>query len=441
MSVTYHSNAEAARATWQVLCAKHGLPEAANIGIHVSTMPEKDLHEIRKVTRQAVNKITDTMKPGDYDDKTTDALIFAGSVVAAVNQTFERIDEATRFHAKKNGTSTGSVSVLRNADDFSRHYGNNQNGQDGPMDIADFLRGVAGMKTTPAVQNALSVGTDASGGFSVPSILMPGILNAMVPVSSLMQAGASITVMEEGAKSYSFAAIDSIPTGAWRNESAAIATSDPALRSILVVPQSYAFEIILSRELLADGHGMTQAILTVAAQSFAREFDRVGLLGTGISPEPRGILNTTGIQLVTNGTNGAAVPNYANVLSAVSAILGADCPLPSAAIMSPRNLVKFNSLVSTTGEYLEAPSMLQNMKMIATSQIPNDLVVGTSSDTTNMFIGSFEYLNFCMRESISIQMLREAHANTGQVSFICHARADVILTYPKAFALVTGIRP
>jgi HK97 family phage major capsid protein len=84
--------------------------------------------------------------------------------------------------------------------------------------------------------------------------------------------------------------------------------------------------------------------------------------------------------------------------------------------------------------------MLSNMKFIATSQVPNDLVVGTSNDTTNMIVGSFEYMNFAMRESVSIQMLRELYAETGMLAFACHLRADVVLTYPAAFALVTGIR-
>ena len=65
--------------------------------------------------------------------------------------------------------------------------------------------------------------------------------------------------------------------------------------------------IRVSRELLADAENIAEALRLAIALSFARELDRVGLLGTGTAPEPRGVLNTAGIQSVTNGANGAAL--------------------------------------------------------------------------------------------------------------------------------------
>jgi len=58
MSIQYHSTPENAQATWKALCAKNGLPEAANIGPHVGSLTNADLHELRKTTRRAVNQIT-----------------------------------------------------------------------------------------------------------------------------------------------------------------------------------------------------------------------------------------------------------------------------------------------------------------------------------------------------------------------------------------------
>lgn len=91
-----------------------------------------------------------------------------------------------------------------------------------------------------------------------------------------------------------------------------------------------------------------EAELSIAiAQSFARELDRVGLRGTGTAPQPRGLLNTSGVQAIGNGANGASLTGYANFLSAVQAILNADAPMPTAAIMHPRSLVKRGGLIET----------------------------------------------------------------------------------------------
>lgn len=432
----YHTNEEQARTSWIALCAKHGLPEASQIGTNVAGagLSNSELHDMRKTARRAINKITDPMKPGDYDDQITDALLFAANCISAVNETFERQDDADRFFGAKQNNQ-----VLRNSKDFERHYEGRQSGDD-DFTITDFLRGVGNLNTVPEVKNALSTGTDSAGGFAVPSRLMPGILSAMAPVSSLMQAGVGIVALEDGAKTFSTAAMNTIPTAAWRLEAGAVATSDPVFRAVTAAPKSLSFGFRLSRELLADGQNLTEALYTVIAQSFAKELDRAGLRGTGTNPEPRGILNTTGIQSVTNGANGASLTNYSNFFSGVQSLLNANAPMPKAAIMSPRSLVKLGGLVDTTNQPLKTPSMLEGVKLIATSQIPDNLTVGTSTDCSEIYLADFSNMYFAMRESVSVQLLNELYAGTGEIGFIAHVRADVVLTYPAAFSVVTGVR-
>jgi HK97 family phage major capsid protein len=436
MKLDFH-NPDTAATNWQNLCVKAGVPEAGHV--HGRGAPTAELHESRKAMRRAINKITENMGIKDYNNDTTDALMHAGVIVKMLN---EKIDYAAG--ATNVDTKVQSIRAMRNSADFEKHYSAGEHshamGDSGDMSITDFLRGVANLKTSPSVQNALSTGTDSAGGFSVPSRLMPGILGAMVPVSSLMQAGASIIPLEEGAKSFTTAALNTIPTAAWRAESGALATSDPTFRAVVATPRSLSFQFKISRELLADGQGIQQALYIAIAQAFAKELDRAGLRGTGTAPEPRGISNTSGIQAVGNGTNGAALAGYANLFSATQSLLSADAPMPTAAIMSPRSLVKLGGLVDTTGQPLRVPGMLENVKLIGTSQIPNNLTVGTSTDCSEIYVGDFTNLYFAMRESVSVQMLQELYAGTGEIGFACHVRADVVLTYPGAFAAVTGVR-
>lgn len=425
-------------------CAVHG----------VAVMPKSDKRGDVLLHRNEVKQLINTLandaraildatagnpaewkkKEAEYDKK-FEAMDALGTVLAIDDHTLAMLD-----HSAAGYNPQGTMKAMRTASDFAAHYDRGHGG-DGEVGIADFLRGVANMTTTPAVRNALSVGTDTAGGFSVPSRLMPGILAALVPVSSLMQAGAGIVPIEEGAKSFTTAAINAIPTAAWRAEAGALATSDPTFRAVTATPRSLAFQFKISRELLADGQNITEALYIAIAQSFAKELDRVGLLGSGTAPEPRGLLNTVGIQSVTNGANGAALGSYANIFSAVQAILQADAPMPTAAIMSPRSLVKLGGLADTTTQPLRVPSMLEKVKLIGTSQISNALTVGSSNDCSQIFVGDFSNLYFMMRENVSVQVLNELYAATGEIGFACHMRADVVLTYPAAFCAVTGVRP
>jgi len=436
-NIKFNTDIENAEMQWKRLCAKHGQAEAANASnADIDGMHANQMHEHRKTVRRAINAITEPLKPADYDDNTTDALMFGAKIVARVNQDFERRAEAEIFF----GGSSQAKTVMRKAADFKAHYQKRGSEDEGQFDIADYLRGVANMKTSPDVRNALSTGTGAAGGFTVPGQLMPGVLAALVPASSLLTAGCGIVILEEGATSYTTAAVNTIPTAAWRAEAGALAESDPAFRAVVATPRSLSFQFKMSRELLADGQGLVEAINNAIAQSFARALDLAGLRGSGTAPVPRGILNTTGIQAVSNGANGLPLAGYANFFSAAQLLAEANAPTPTAAIMSPRSLIKLGGLVDTTNQPLRVPEMLAGVKQIATSQIPNNLTVGTSTDCSEIYVGDFSGMHFAMRESVSVQLLSELYAATGEVGFACHVRADVVLTHPAAIAVITGVR-
>lgn len=309
--------------------------------------------------------------------------------------------------------------------------------------IGEFVRGVTGMRITEPVRAALSIGTDSAGGYTLPIHTQLEILRAMVPASALFTAGVAIANLKEGAKSFRIAAVDTIPTAAWRLEAGALATSEPTFRGLEVIPRSLSFQFKVSREILADSQNLEEALTIAIAQAFAKEIDRAGLRGSGTPPEIRGILNTSGIHTVTNGANGTSLATtaYANFISAIQAILSADGPMPTAGIMSPRSLIGLAGLLDTTNQPRNRPPILDACQFLTTSQIPNNLTVGSSSDCTEIYIGDFSSVIYFMREGISIQVLRELHAGTGEIGFACHTRLDVAVTYPKKIALVTGVRP
>lgn len=309
--------------------------------------------------------------------------------------------------------------------------------------MSEFMRGVAGMRITEPVRNSLLIGTDTAGGFTLPSYLQLQMLQAMVPSSSLLTAGAGIAKIEEGAKNYRIAAIRSVPTAAWRAEAGPLSVSEPVFRSVDITPRSLSFMFKIGRELLNDSANLDQALFTAIAQAFAKEIDRAGLRGSGTAPEIRGILNTTDIQSVTNGAAGASLATtaYANFISGLNVILAADGPMPTAAIMSPRSLTVLAGLLDTTNQPRQQPKILDKCNFIATSQIPNNLTVGASTDCSEIYLGDFSSVIYFMREGVSVQLLKELYSGTGEIGFACHTRVDVAVTYPAALAVVTGVRP
>lgn len=334
------------------------------------------------------------------------------------------------------------IKALRKPSEFRAYYASRggQQRSDSPT-LADFMRGVAGMSTTEGVMASLAVGTDSAGGYAVPHVVMPGILSAMVPASSLLLAGAGIVPMEYGAKSVSTAAVNTLPTASWRNELGNVGESEPTFRSVQAIPRSLACIVRISRELLADAVDIENALRNAIAQAFAKELDRVGLLGSGTAPEPRGLRNTSGVNTVSMGTNGAALADFRPILDAYGAIINVNAPVPTSAIMAGRTLMDFEGFVDSTGQPLRRPRLIESMPFIPTSQIPVNETAGTSTDASEIFVGDFRGLYFLIREALSIQLLREKYAGTGEIGFLCHVRADVVINYPQQFTIITGVRP
>ena len=109
--------------------------------------------------------------------------------------------------------------------------------------------------------------------------------------------------------------------------------------------------------------------------------------------------------------------------------------------MSPRSLVKLGGLVDTQGQPLRRPDMLQDLNLICTPAVPDNLTVGTSTDCSEIYLGDFTRMVFMLREQMSIQVAQELFAANGQIGFVCHARVDVAVLYPQQFAIVSGVRP
>jgi len=303
---------------------------------------------------------------------------------------------------------------------------------------ADFLRGVAGLKTSSAVKAALSEGTGTAGGYATPSKLMPTILDAMVAQSAVLNAGAQVQLVD--AKTVTLCAVDAVPVAGWRAESGNVVESDPSFRAIVSIPKSLSFYFKVSRELLMDALGLDLALTTAISQSMALAIDRAALIGSGVGVEPLGIAGTAGVHQIASGVNGASLSGYGKLFEATQSILGASHPMPTGLICSPRELVKLGGLTDTAGQPLQTPAMLAGVNRFATAQLPVNGTTGTSSDTSQMFLGTFNNMALVLREQLFVGRFEQTFATTGEIAFVCHCRADIAVLRPQAFAVVSGIR-
>jgi HK97 family phage major capsid protein len=184
---------------------------------------------------------------------------------------------------------------------------------------------------------------------------------------------------------------------------------------------------------------------TSLARAFALEGDRASLYGSGSANQPRGLKNTSGVSItpfvganggVVNATNG----NFGAFIQTVGR-LKAKNYAPTGILFSPRTETGFASLTDTSDQPLSMPDYLKNIPQYVTGQIPDDLTVGTSADTSDFFVGDWSNLLIGMRTDFRIMPLNEQYlVSNGQVGFVGWMRMDVQLARTDSFEILSAIR-
>jgi HK97 family phage major capsid protein len=257
----------------------------------------------------------------------------------------------------------------------------------------------------------------------------------------VFQAGAITVPMT--AQTLALARLTSEGTPAWKSENAAITAADMVFDRVTFTARTLVRLITLSVELFEDADPSSEDVIARAfAGQMAVELDRVALLGTGTAPEPRGVLNQSGVTLTAHGANGTGITTttaYDWHLDAAGAVRAANFT-PTAHVQAPRTSTSLSKLrEATTSAYLAPPPGL--LPMLTTKSIPINVTTGTSTDTSYIFTGQWDQLLVGIRTDFTLRFLGERYlADTLSYAFLAYLRADVQLAQPAAFVVDTGVR-
>lgn len=306
--------------------------------------------------------------------------------------------------------------------------------------FGELVRAMVMGSSDKSVLRALSEGTDSAGGYTVPDVLATRLVDRMRAATRCIQAGAMTVPLTSDVTKIARLATD--PVAAWRLENAAIAESDPTFEGVQFTARSLAVLVKVSRELLDDTVNVGQALELAFAGAMAVELDRVALRGSGTPPEPRGIKNTTNVNSVSMGTNGAALANYDKLLDTLYENMLDNAPGATAAIMHPRTEVAFAKLKDSQNQPLQRPPMVANLPFLSTTGVEINETQGSSGAiASRIYAGHYPHLLIGVRTSLRVEILKELFAGNHQYGFIAHLRADIAVEHPESFSMLVGIIP
>jgi HK97 family phage major capsid protein len=310
---------------------------------------------------------------------------------------------------------------------------------DEPLSFDRYLRGMAtGNWEGADHERALAEATVGAGGALVPAPLSARVIDLARNKTVVMRAGAQTVPMT--ANTLALARLTSEGTPAWKTENAAITAADMVFDRVTFTARTLVRTILLSVELFEDADPSSEDVIANSfAGQMAVELDRVALLGTGTPPEPRGVVNQSGVTTTTHGANGAAIANYDFWLDAIGAVRAAGFE-PTYHIQAPRSSTSLSKLKeATTNAYMAPPANM--LPMLTTKSVPITLTVGTSTDTSYVFTADWSNLLVGIRTDFTLRFLGERYlADNLQYAFLAYLRADVQVAQPTAFVVDSGVR-
>ncbi|TQJ41513.1 HK97 family phage major capsid protein [Arthrobacter sp. SLBN-112] len=294
-----------------------------------------------------------------------------------------------------------------------------------------------------------------TGGVAVvPTVWSGELIDLARNKSAVMQAGASIVPMDAG--TVKIGRLTGDPTAAFRTEASTITPSDPTFDNVTLTATTMSTLVIGSLEWFQDANNADQIVKDAISKAMAQRLDLAALYGgitTGAGsinlatpPNPRGVLAALNAVLpgnvlgaAANGTAQTAATYFAEVLDTIYKVRYGN-EEPNALIWNAKLSRQYAGANDTTGQPLRLPADVEGLPRYMTNEVPSYTQGTMTNRATDLFAADWTQLLIGQRLPVSIQVLTEKYADSGQVGIVAHWRGDVQPARPAAFAVYRSIQ-
>jgi len=290
----------------------------------------------------------------------------------------------------------------------------------------------------------LVVGTTTAGGHLVSTdLLASSFIDLLRNRMSVMRAGAQMLTGLQG--NIAIPRMTGAATAYWVTEGNAPTESQQAFDQVTMSPKTVGAFTDLSRKLLlqssVDVEGLVRRDL---ATVLGLEIDRVALNGSGTAPQPRGVLQTSGIGAVVGGTNGLA-PTWAHIVELWSDVAAANADFGTTAFVTNSKVIgKLMTTEKATGTaqfvcpgFPDASGVtsIAGARAVVSNQVPSNLTKGTSSGVCSAIaFGNWADLIVGMWGVLDLMVDPYSNSTSGTVRVVALQDVDVAVRHAESFA-------
>jgi HK97 family phage major capsid protein len=296
-------------------------------------------------------------------------------------------------------------------------------------------------------EKAMSSGVDSAGGFIVPEQAIPEVIEALKANTVSLKLGAR-EIPATGAP-LNIPRLSTSATAAWiGGENASITASDLAFENLTMNPNTLAARVLMSNQLLELSSPAADAIINEdIASQLSIGLDTGVMQGTGVSGQPLGIINTTGVgtQTATDATvTYLELVGFINELAVDNALKG-----KLGWAMNPALFTQIMKLPTITAASAGAAQV--DVTRHAVADAPPTMILGYPYELTTALTGTSgvgaNSIIFANWDDVLIAMwggLRLRAQDTGDSAFSTDQthirailRADVRLRHPQSACIAS----
>lgn len=275
---------------------------------------------------------------------------------------------------------------------------------------------------------ALTKGTASAGGNSVPTGMIPRLLEHLVETATLVNAGATVLTTNSG-ENLDIPITLTHGSAALVAEAGTIPQSDPTFGKRTLGSYKYGDLIIVSRELLEDsGVDLEGYLARQAGRAVGNALGAHLVTGTGAA-QPTGIVTSATLG-ATSPTGTVGVPSFDTLMDLYYSVISPYRNSPEAGwLVKDSTVGSLRKLKDTTGRYLWEPSLTPGLpdtifgKPVWTD--PN--VAATALNAKSVLFGDLSAYYVRIVNGIRFERSDDFRFDTDQVAFRCLVRADGIL--------------
>lgn len=234
------------------------------------------------------------------------------------------------------------------------------------------------------------------------------------------------------------------PTATWEGETDANAESTPTFDNVSLSPNRVGTFIDVSNQaILQTNPAIDARIERQLVGAIQRELERVAIEGSGASPIPEGILNTTGIGSADVGTNGGA-QTWANWIDNETEVSQDDADIGSLAYLTNakvRGQAKQTFIDTGSGRTIWPVNAneVNGYPVGVTNLVPDDLTKGTGTALSALIFGNFNDLIVAQWGGLEVLVDPFTQATSGMTRMVINVYADIAVLHAESFSATQDI--